>query len=30
MAKQELFDTPVIGWLFRAFGLIPVRRLRAT
>lgn len=26
MAKQELFDTPVIGWLFRAFGLIPVRR----
>lgn len=26
MAKQELFDTPVIGWLFRMFGLIPVRR----
>lgn len=26
MAKQELFDMPVIGWLFRAFGLIPVRR----
>ncbi len=26
MAKQELFDTPVIGWLFRGFGLIPVRR----
>jgi 1-acyl-sn-glycerol-3-phosphate acyltransferase len=26
MAKQELFDTPVVGWLFRAFGLIPVRR----
>lgn len=26
MAKQELFDTPVIGWLFRSIGLIPVRR----
>lgn len=26
MAKQELFDMPVIGWLFRAYGLIPVRR----
>jgi 1-acyl-sn-glycerol-3-phosphate acyltransferase len=26
MAKQELFDIPVAGWLFRAFGLIPVRR----
>jgi len=26
MAKRELFDIPVIGWLFRAFGLIPVRR----
>ncbi len=26
MAKQELFDTPGIGWLFRGFGLIPVRR----
>lgn len=26
MAKQELFDIPGIGWLFRAFGLIPVRR----
>ena len=26
MAKQELFDTPGIGLLFRAFGLIPVRR----
>jgi 1-acyl-sn-glycerol-3-phosphate acyltransferase len=26
MAKQELFDIPVAGWLFRGFGLIPVRR----
>lgn len=26
MAKQELFDIPVAGWIFRAFGLIPVRR----
>src|SRR5512144_1562504 len=26
MAKQELFDMPVIGWLFRAYRLIPVRR----
>ena len=26
MAKQELFDIPVIGGVFRAFGLIPVRR----
>src|SRR6266581_2907932 len=29
MAKQELFDMPVVGWLFRAFGLIPVRRFEA-
>ena len=29
MAKQELFDTPGVGLLFRAFGLIPVRRFEA-
>ncbi len=29
MAKQELFDIPIIGWLFRLFGLIPVRRFEA-
>lgn len=29
MAKQELFDAPVLGWLCRLFGLIPVRRFEA-
>jgi 1-acyl-sn-glycerol-3-phosphate acyltransferase len=29
MAKQELFDLPVIGWTFHVFGLIPVRRTEA-
>jgi len=29
MAKIELFRMPVIGLLFRAFGLIPVRRFEA-
>jgi 1-acyl-sn-glycerol-3-phosphate acyltransferase len=26
MAKQELFDLPLVGWVFHVFGLIPVRR----
>ncbi len=29
MAKQELFDNPLIGTLFRLLGLIPVRRFEA-
>ncbi len=29
MAKQELFDTPVIGLFYRLFGCIPVRRSEA-
>lgn len=29
MAKQELFDAPVIGILYHLFGLIPVRRFEA-
>lgn len=29
MAKRELFDIPVIGWLYHLFGLIPVRRFEA-
>ena len=29
MAKRELFDSPVMGWLYRLFGLIPVRRFEA-
>jgi|FLYL01.1.fsa_nt_gi 1-acyl-sn-glycerol-3-phosphate acyltransferase len=29
LAKRELFDIPVVGWLCRAFGLIPVRRFEA-
>lgn len=26
MAKQELLDTPVLGWLLRSVGVYPVRR----
>jgi 1-acyl-sn-glycerol-3-phosphate acyltransferase len=29
MAKQELFDIPLVGWVFHVFGLIPVRRAEA-
>ena len=29
MAKQELFDTPVIGIFYHLYGLIPVRRFEA-
>ncbi|MCH8814711.1 MAG: 1-acyl-sn-glycerol-3-phosphate acyltransferase [Chloroflexi bacterium] len=29
MAKQELFDTPVIGIFYHLYGLIPVRRSEA-
>jgi len=29
MTKQELFDLPLIGWLFHVFGMIPVRRFEA-
>jgi 1-acyl-sn-glycerol-3-phosphate acyltransferase len=29
MVKQEWFSTPVVGWLFHFFGLIPVRRFEA-
>ncbi|HEU4758970.1 MAG TPA: lysophospholipid acyltransferase family protein [Dehalococcoidia bacterium] len=29
MAKKELFDIPVIGILYRLYGLIPVRRFEA-
>ena len=29
MVKKEWFATPVVGWLFRLFGLIPVRRFEA-
>jgi 1-acyl-sn-glycerol-3-phosphate acyltransferase len=29
MAKQELFDIPLVGWLGHVFGLIPVRRAEA-
>jgi 1-acyl-sn-glycerol-3-phosphate acyltransferase len=29
MAKQELFDIPLFGWVFHVFGLIPVRRAEA-
>jgi 1-acyl-sn-glycerol-3-phosphate acyltransferase len=29
MAKQELFDTPAMGTVFRMLGLIPVRRFEA-
>jgi 1-acyl-sn-glycerol-3-phosphate acyltransferase len=29
MAKQELFQTPVIGWLYNMFGCVPVRRFEA-
>jgi 1-acyl-sn-glycerol-3-phosphate acyltransferase len=29
MAKQELFDIPVAGLLYRVFGCIPVRRFEA-
>jgi 1-acyl-sn-glycerol-3-phosphate acyltransferase len=29
MTKKEWFDTPVVGWLFHLFGLIPVRRFEA-
>jgi 1-acyl-sn-glycerol-3-phosphate acyltransferase len=29
MAKKEWFSTPVVGWLFHLFGLIPVRRFEA-
>ncbi len=29
MAKQELFDMPVIGLLYHLYGLIPVRRFEA-
>ena len=27
MAKQELFDIPMIGWVFDAYGAYSVRRL---
>ncbi len=26
MAKKEMFDWPILSWLFRAFGAFPVRR----
>jgi len=29
MAKRELFDIPLVGWLFYLFGHIPVRRFEA-
>ncbi len=29
MAKKELFDIPVVGILYRLYGLIPVRRFEA-
>lgn len=29
MVKREWFSTPVVGWMFRLFGLIPVRRFEA-
>ena len=29
MAKQELFDVPVLGILYRVFGCVPVRRFEA-
>jgi 1-acyl-sn-glycerol-3-phosphate acyltransferase len=29
MVKTEWFSTPVVGWLFHLFGLIPVRRFEA-
>ena len=29
MVKREWFATPVVGWMFHLFGLIPVRRFEA-
>jgi 1-acyl-sn-glycerol-3-phosphate acyltransferase len=29
MAKRELFETPLIGWIFWAYGAFPVRRFSA-
>lgn len=29
MAKRELFQVPVIGWLYYMFGCVPVRRFEA-
>lgn len=29
MAKRELFETPLIGWVFWAYGAFPVRRYSA-
>ncbi len=29
MAKRELFEIPVIGWFFHAYGAFPVRRFSA-
>jgi len=29
MAKRELFETPLIGWFFWAYGAFPVRRFSA-